>query len=170
MNKTRNPIPAIVVSHPPAGTADTARFAHDVRTYAETMNAAGVVVVAPHFNRPGDPVTVKIEAARSAVSLVSRIVHLLKSAGLMPDADSGWPREAPAWNAVATEFTDSGIPAIHVSVPSRFGPALMTLTAAALESLRHEGILLVGLSDDFGDAMLFIEAENESGPWQQVSV
>jgi hypothetical protein len=175
MNERLNPIPVIVVSQPPLRSADAERFASGIRTYAETMDASGIIVVAPHLNRPGDPVTVMIEAAPSgaasnqSVNLVSRITGLLKSAGLMPAVDSRWLREATAWNAIAHAFSESGVPVVHVSVPSRFGPALMSLTAAAVESLRHEGILFVGLSDDFGDAMLFMEAENEAD-MQQVSV
>jgi aromatic ring-opening dioxygenase catalytic subunit (LigB family) len=153
-------IPVIAVSHPPQRAADAWQFAQEIRTHADTFEVTGVVVVSTHWNRPGESVTVGLKAddtRRSAAAggeLAERLGALLKSAGLTPDLNSRWLGDTMAWRPIVDALADTDVPLVHVSVPVRFGDDLMRLAAVALQGLRREGILFVGFSDVFGDALL----------------
>jgi aromatic ring-opening dioxygenase catalytic subunit (LigB family) len=118
-----------------------------------------VVVVSTHWNRPGESVTVGLEVddtrprAAEGRELAERLGELLESAGLTPELD-GRAGDTMAWRPIVEALAGSDVPLVHVSVPVRFGDDLMRLAAVALQRLRHEGILFVGFSDVFGDALL----------------
>jgi aromatic ring-opening dioxygenase catalytic subunit (LigB family) len=157
---TPTSIPVIAVSHPPRRAADAWQFAQGIRRHADTFQVTGVVVVSTHWNRPGESVTVGLEvddtrqSAAEGRELAERLSERLKSAGLTPELNGGWPGDTMAWRPIVEALADSDVPLVHVSVPVRFGDDLMRLAAIALQSLRHEGILFVGFSDVFGDALL----------------
>jgi aromatic ring-opening dioxygenase catalytic subunit (LigB family) len=165
---TLNPIPVIALSHPPRRAAEAWRFAQGIRTQADALQVTGVVVVSNHWNRPGESVTVGLEVddTRSAAAgraLAERLAELLKSAGLTPDLDGGWLGDTMAWRPIVEALADSEVPLVHVSVPVRFGDDLMRLAAIALQDLRREGILFVGFSDVFGDALMTEEVRSSHG-------
>ena len=154
-----NTIPAISVSHTPRRAADARRFARGIRTQADRLEVAGVVVVTNHWNRPGESVAVSLEVDDTRASskrgreLAARLAALLTSAGLTPDATGGCLGGSMACRPIAEALDGTSLPLVHVSVPARFGDDLMRLAAVALRDLRNEGILFVGFSDVFGDVM-----------------
>lgn len=168
---TPTSIPVIAVSHPPRRAADAWRFAQGIRRHADTFPVTGVVVVSTHWNRPGESVTVGLEvddtrqSAAQGRELAERLGELLKSAGLTPELNRGWLGDTMAWRPIVEALADSKVPLVHVSVPVRFGDDLMRLAAIALQRLRHEGILFVGFSDVFGDALLAGEESFDREPY-----
>lgn len=168
MNST-NPVPVITVSHPPQRAAEAWRFARRIRTCTETFPVTGVVLVSNHWIRPGESVTVdlKVDDTRQAAAgraLAEHLGELLRSAGLTPDLSARWVGDTMASKPIMEALSDTQVPLVQVSVPVRFGDDLMRLAAVALQDLRREGILFVGFSDVFGDALI-----TEQGPFQYQS-
>src|SRR5687767_10863381 len=116
---TPNPIPVIAVSHPPRRAADVWRFAQGIRTYADTFQVTGVVVISTHWNRPGKSVTVGLEVddtrqpEAAGRALAERLSELLKSAGLTPDLNGEWLGDAMAWRPIVEALADSEVPVVH---------------------------------------------------------
>jgi aromatic ring-opening dioxygenase catalytic subunit (LigB family) len=163
-------IPVVAASRPPGNAADARKFAQRIRRHAEIFQARGVVAVSTHWNRPGESVKValEVEEARQSDAAVRKLVEqlstLLEAAGLTPEVSRGCG-DTMAWRPIVEALADNDIPIVHVSVPVRFGDDLMRLTAVALQGLRHEGILFVGFSDVFGDALLVEEESAEQRPY-----
>lgn len=158
MRKVHDWMPAIALPETPRAGRDAKRFAEEVRAYAQTLRVDGIVLVTTHWNRSNDSPSVIVEVDRErhetdSISVSERIASLLQRAGLSTEFGRPWPRENAAWDALLEAHENAPFPVTHVSVPARFGSDLMTLTAKALEPLRRESILLVGLSSAFGQGL-----------------
>ena len=165
-----NVIPVIAMSDMPRPGRDADRFARGVRAYADILRARGVVIASTHWNRSSDSPSVILEAREHAapdLALGERCATLLQSAGLSVEPRRSWPREHALWTAFLDAHHDAAFPLLHVSVPARFGSDLMIVTARALEPLRREAVLLVGLSAVFGEALRGRSASTETSgaPW-----
>jgi aromatic ring-opening dioxygenase catalytic subunit (LigB family) len=166
MFSTASLVPVVAVSAPPRGTDDISKFASGIRTLADTLNAAGVVVVEPHWNRAGDDPVIVIDVDHStaevqtAFVLAERISDRLIAAGMKPQHGGAWPRDTRVWKAIVDACGRASYPLLHVAVPARYGTSLMTMVAVALRPLRGERILFVSFSDAFGDAMLAADADD----------
>lgn len=84
------------------------------------------------YPAPGDP------------ELARKISAQLTAAGLPALLDEQRPFDHGAWVPLSLMYRNAGIPVVQVSLPSQAGPRLQLEVGQALESLRHEGILLIG--------------------------
>ena len=151
----RRPIPSITLSETPKRGPDEERVARSIRNYADGLKAQGVILIASHTNRPGDPSVVTIETDINQpgyFALAERVAEMLRGAGLAAEFGWRWPRATDAWTALRSLHSGSSYPVLHVSVPARFGGDLTVLAWTALQPLRDEGVLLVGMSSVLRDA------------------
>ncbi|MFG0630292.1 DODA-type extradiol aromatic ring-opening family dioxygenase [Pseudomonas sp. xss_2] len=87
---------------------------------------------AVQYPAPGEP------------ELARKISAQLTAAGLPALLDEQRPFDHGAWVPLSLMYRNAGIPVVQVSLPSQGGPRLQLEVGQALESLRHEGILLIG--------------------------
>jgi aromatic ring-opening dioxygenase catalytic subunit (LigB family) len=169
VNPTHSTIPVIAVAETPRAGREAERFARGIRAYADILRAHGVLIVSSHWDRSNDSPSAIIEvndrgeAPPQSFSLAERAAALLKNAGLSTEFGRSWPRENEVWSAIVEAHADAEFPVVHVSVPARFGSDLIVLAARALEPLRREAVLLVGLSSAFGQAIR-AETSRDSHP------
>ena len=161
MNSHRSTTPVIAISETPRDGRDAERFARGVRTYADTLRVSGLVIVSTHWNRSNDSPSVIIEVdeqnepSTDSFALAEHAAALLQKAGLSTEFGREWPRSNGFWNSLLAAHEGAAFPMIHVSVPARFGSDLMVLAARALEPLRRETVLLVGLSSSFAEGFRY---------------
>lgn len=150
-------IPVVYVAGSPSEPDAAERFARGIRSYADRLNASGVVLLGTYRHRAGDPPAVILDSdpheAPRGFALLERAASLLQEAGLTTELGWPWPREHDVWSAMRTATVRAAYPVIQVSVPSRFGLDLTVLATRALQPLRHEGVLLVGISTAYADAV-----------------
>ena len=174
MRATFNMTPVIALSDIPRQGRDADRFARGIHAYADILRSGGAVIVSTHWDRSNASPSVIIEIddrdqmSPETLALAERAAELLQRAGLSTEFGHSWPRENAIWKAIVNAHGDASFPLIHISVPARFGSDLMIMTARALEPLRRETILLVGLCAAFGEAIRRDGAPSMSGvapPW-----
>ena len=125
MFSTTSLVPVVAVSAPPRGADDTSKFAHGIRTLADTLHASGAVVVDSHWNKAGDEPAVIIDIDHSAgetqaaFALAERISERLKACGMKPQHGGAWPRDTRVWKALVDACAGASRPLLHVSVPAR---------------------------------------------------
>jgi aromatic ring-opening dioxygenase catalytic subunit (LigB family) len=164
MRSQTSVVPVVALSAPPRGSDETSRFAGGLRTLADTLRASAVVVVESHWNRANDEPAIIIDVSHSSAEvqaafvLAEQISEILKEAGMKPQHGGAWPRDTRVWKAISDASASAPRPILHVSVPARFGPALIRMAALAIRPLREQRVLFVGFSDAFGDAMLAADA------------
>ena len=171
MTNTMQSMPVVMLSVAPRRGADAKRFASGIREYATRLHAAGVVLVSSHWTRVSDAASVIVEVddlrpdegpafsselpvpSASAFALTERVAELLQENGLSAEFGRTWPRDNATWAAMLDAHAGAAFPVIHVSVPARFGADLMRDVTRALQPMREEGVLLVGISIAFADAI-----------------
>lgn len=171
MTTTQQSMPVVLLSVAPRVGADADRFAAGIREYATRLNAAGVVFVTSHRDRSSDSSNVIVEVddlrpdegpafssrmmvpSASAFALSERTAQLLNEHGVATEFGRTWRRHNTAWASMLTAHKRAAFPLIHVSVPSRFAKRVMSRVTNALQPLRSEGILLVGISAAFAEAI-----------------
>jgi 4,5-DOPA dioxygenase extradiol len=76
--------------------------------------------------------------------LAATVVELLASSGLPSRIDTTRPFDHGVWVPLSLMYPQTDIPVVQVSLPTRHGPALQTRVGHALNSLRQQGVLLIG--------------------------
>ena len=76
--------------------------------------------------------------------LAATVVELLASSGLPSRIDTTRPFDHGVWVPLSLMYPQADIPVVQVSLPTRDGPALQTRVGHALNSLRQQGVLLIG--------------------------
>lgn len=76
--------------------------------------------------------------------LAATVVELLASSGLPSRIDTTRPFDHGVWVPLSLMYPQADIPVVQVSLPTRHGPALQTRVGHALNSLRQQGVLLIG--------------------------
>ncbi|WP_249672546.1 DODA-type extradiol aromatic ring-opening family dioxygenase [Pseudomonas abieticivorans] len=76
--------------------------------------------------------------------LAAEVAQRLSDAGLPVRLDPQRPFDHGVWVPLSLMYPLADIPVVQVSLPSRQGPALQEAVGKALNSLREQGILLIG--------------------------
>jgi len=77
-------------------------------------------------------------------TLASRVVELLRSAGLEAAEDPERPLDHGAWVPLRALLPEAQLPVVQVSLPRPRDPGLLVRAGQALAPLRSEGVLLLG--------------------------
>jgi aromatic ring-opening dioxygenase catalytic subunit (LigB family) len=149
--------PIVALSEVPRAGRDCVRFADGIRAYGDILRVQGIVLVSTHWARLSDSPSVIVEigdqSEPAAFALAHQTAALLQRSGLSTEFGGGSARDNAVWVALLKAHDDADVPLVHIGVPARFGSELMTLTARALEPLRNDKVLLVGLNAAFGEAL-----------------
>ena len=82
--------------------------------------------------------------APGAPVLAAQVIELLAQAGMSAQGDAQRPLDHGAWVPLMHMFADAQVPVLQVGLPQRAGPREVYAFGAALQSLRQQGVLLVG--------------------------
>ncbi|WP_321507725.1 class III extradiol ring-cleavage dioxygenase [uncultured Methanoregula sp.] len=163
---TPEPIPVLFVSH----GAPTLPLEPDVPAHRflaglgnRFQNIAAVLCISAHWNttRPAvnsiqKPPTIHDFSgfpselyrirypAEGNPGLARRIAGLVEAAGLPCDTDTARGLDHGAWVPLMLIFPEAGIPVIQLSIQDHLDPARHLALGAAIASLRHEGVLIIG--------------------------
>jgi len=158
--------PALFISHGSPMMAieqsDTAVFLKGLSTSLAAPKA--IVIFSAHFDLPGEVVITSAAAPRTvhdfygfpetlyqveypapgAPALASQIAHLLADNGLSSrlDEQQGW--DHGVWIPMKLIYPEANIPIVEVSINSRLSANTHFQLGRALQSLREQGILILG--------------------------
>lgn len=82
--------------------------------------------------------------AEGMPELTRHVINLLEAAQLPATMDSRRPFDHGVWVPLSLMYPNADIPVVQVSLPTRMGPAMQTRVGRALDSLRGEGVLVIG--------------------------
>jgi 4,5-DOPA dioxygenase extradiol len=82
--------------------------------------------------------------APGAPVLAAQVIELLAQAGISAQGDAQRPLDHGVWVPLMHMFADAQVPVLQVALPQRAGPREVYAMGAALQSLRQQGVLLVG--------------------------
>ena len=82
--------------------------------------------------------------APGAPALAAQVIELLALAGISAQGDAQRPLDHGAWVPLMHMFADAQVPVLQVALPQPAGPREVYAIGAALQSLREQGVLLVG--------------------------
>lgn len=84
------------------------------------------------YPAPGDP------------ALGQQVLALLQTAGIAAQADAKRPFDHGAWVPLMHLFPQANIPVVQVALPANYTPQSLLAMGTALQSLRSEGVLIIG--------------------------
>jgi len=184
---TKAPFPALFVSHgAPLFAVDAGETGPALRQWAQALPQAprGVVIMSPHwmarapavmttaqpttwhdfggfppalyelqYPAPGDPV------------LGQEVLELLQAAGIGAEADAKRPFDHGTWVPLMHLFPQATIPVVQVALPVGAGPREVYALGAALQSLRAQGVLVMGSGSMTHNLGEFFGGETQPAPY-----
>ena len=162
-------LPSLFVSHgSPMFALEPGETGPALARWASSLAARygavqGVVVLSPHWMARGPAVMTNPTPATwhdfggfppalyqlqypapGDAALGQRVLGLLQAAGIAAHADAQRPLDHGAWVPLMIMFPQAQVPVVQVALPVGARPKEVYALGAALQSLRSQGILLVG--------------------------
>jgi len=158
--------PVLYVSHgAPLFALDPGVSGAALQSFAQSLEARpkAVVIMSPHWMPRSPAVMTGAQPATlhdfggfpdalyqlqypapGAPVLAAQVIELLAQAGISAQGDAERPLDHGAWVPLMHMFADAQVPVLQVALPQRAGPREVYAIGAALQSLREQGVLLVG--------------------------
>lgn len=169
LDAVAGPVPALYVSHGSpmfaieAGDTGPALRAWGTALRAQFPDLRGVLVMSPHWMAPEPHVTTGAQPATwhdfggfpralyalqypapGSPALAHQVLALLKSAGFSATGDGERPFDHGAWVPLMHLFPQADLPVVQMALPSKASPADVYALGVAVQSLRAQGVLVVG--------------------------
>jgi 4,5-DOPA dioxygenase extradiol len=104
-------------------------------------------------------------------ALAQRVLALLQTAGISAQPDAQRPFDHGAWVPLMHLFPAADIPVVQVALPANYTPQSLMAMGAALQSLRNEGVLIIGsgsMTHNLGEFFNNGRPELDAAPAQYV--
>jgi len=106
-----------------------------------------------HYPAPGSP------------ALAGEVLALLRHAGIVAEGDAKRPFDHGAWVPLMHLFPQADVPVVQIALPQEAGPAEVYALGAAVQSLRSEGVLVVGSGSMTHNLGEFFGGAREPAPY-----
>ena len=182
-------VPSLFVSHgAPLFAVDPGTTGPALTAWAQQLTTTtplrGVVVLSPHWmarelavmtnTRPETwhdfggfpPALYQLQyPAPGSAALSQEVMDLLSAAGMPAREDAARPLDHGAWVPLMHLLPEANVPVVQVALPVRWGPKEVYQLGAALASLRHSGVLLLGSGSMTHNLAEFFGGERAPAPY-----
>ena len=181
-------LPALFVSHgAPLFAVEPGETGPALTRFGATLQAdglRGVVIMSPHWmarspavmTNPAPatwhdfggfpPALYQLQyPAPGSTALGEQVIALLARAGIDAQADSQRPLDHGAWVPLMHLLPEATVPVVQVALPARYGPAEVLAMGRALQSLRAQGVLVIGSGSMTHNLAEFFGGEREPAPY-----
>ncbi len=163
---TSSTLPVLFVSHgSPMFALEQGHTGPALRAWAQALptQPTGIVIMSPHwmarspvvmtnptpptwhdFGGFPEPLYQLQYPAKGDSALGQQVMGLLQAAGITTQGDAQRPLDHGAWVPLMHLFPQADIPVVQVALPANYTPASLMAMGAALQSLRGEGVLIIG--------------------------
>ena len=163
---TTERLPTLFVSHgAPLFAVEPGETGPALRQWAQRLpsDLRGVVVMSPHWMARNPAVMTNQApatwhdfggfpaalyelqyAAPGSAALGQEVLALLSDAGISAHADEKRPMDHGTWGPLMHLFPQANIPVLQVALPASYGPREVFAMGAVLQSLRSQGVLVIG--------------------------
>ena len=97
--------------------------------------------------------------------LAGEVLALLQQAGIEAEGDAKRPFDHGAWVPLMHLFPQADVPVVQIALPEHAGPAEVYALGAAVQSLRSEGVLVVGSGSMTHNLGEFFGGAREPAPY-----
>jgi 4,5-DOPA dioxygenase extradiol len=187
---SRSIVPALFVSHGAplfaldAGETGPALTRWGAALRTQFPGLRGVLIMSPHWMAPGvrvgtgaQPTTwhdfggfppalyqLHYPAPGSPV-LAGEVLALLQQAGIEAEGDAKRPFDHGAWVPLMHLFPQADVPVVQIALPEHAGPAEVYALGAAVQSLRSQGVLVIGSGSMTHNLGEFFGGAREPAPY-----
>ena len=183
-------LPALYVSHGAplfaleAGVTGPALTRWGSALRARYPDLRGALIMSPHWMAPGVRVGTGAQPATlhdfggfppelyqlqypapGAPALAGEVLALLQQAGIEAEGDAKRPFDHGAWVPLMHLFPQADVPVVQIALPEHAGPAEVYALGAAVQSLRSEGVLVVGSGSMTHNLGEFFGGAREPAPY-----
>lgn len=162
-------VPALYVSHgAPLFAVDVGETGPALTRWGAALRLQfpglrGVLIMSPHWMAPGarvatgehprtwhdfggfPPALYELRyPAPGSPALAREVLDLLQAAGIAAEGDAERPFDHGAWVPLMHLFPQADLPVVQLALPAQAGPAEVYALGAAVQSLRGQGVLVVG--------------------------
>jgi 4,5-DOPA dioxygenase extradiol len=161
-------LPALFVSHgAPLFAIEPGSSGPALRQWGEALSKQGslrgIVIMSPHWMASSPTVMTNPQPqtwhdfggfpaalyqlqypALGSPAIAQEVLGLLAQAGIAAQPDATRPLDHGAWVPLMHLFPQANVPVVQVALPAGYGPAQVLAMGAALQSLRAQGVLVVG--------------------------
>ena len=183
-------VPALYVSHgAPLFAVDAGETGPALTRWGQGLRAQfpvlrGVVIMSPHWMarttqvmtgpQPATwhdfggfpPALYQLQyPAPGSPALAGEVLALLQQAGIEAEGDAKRPFDHGAWVPLMHLFPQADVPVVQIALPEHAGPAEVYALGAAVQSLRSEGVLVVGSGSMTHNLGEFFGGAREPAPY-----
>jgi 4,5-DOPA dioxygenase extradiol len=183
-------LPALYVSHGAplfaleAGVTGPALTRWGSALRARYPDLRGALIMSPHWMAPGVRVGTGAQPATlhdfggfppelyqlqypapGAPALAGEVLALLQQAGIEAEGDAKRPFDHGAWVPLMHLFPQADVPVVQIALPQHAGPAEVYALGAAVQSLRSEGVLVIGSGSMTHNLGEFFGGAREPAPY-----
>ncbi len=183
-------IPALFVSHGAplfaldAGETGPALTRWGAALRTQFPGLRGVLIMSPHWMAPGVRVGTGAQPttwhdfggfppalyqlhypAPGSPALAGEVLALLQQAGIEAEGDAKRPFDHGAWVPLMHLFPQADVPVVQIALPEHAGPAEVHALGAAVQSLRSQGVLVIGSGSMTHNLGEFFGGAREPAPY-----
>ena len=183
-------LPALYVSHGAplfaleAGVTGPALTRWGSALRAQFPGLRGALIMSPHWMAPGVRVGTGAQPATlhdfggfppelyqlqypapGSPALAGEVLDLLHTAGIEAEGDAKRPFDHGAWVPLMHLFPQADVPVVQIALPEHAGPAEVYALGAAVQSLRSEGVLVIGSGSMTHNLGEFFGGAREPAPY-----
>lgn len=187
---SRSSVPALFVSHGAplfaldAGETGPALTRWGAALRTQFPGLRGVLIMSPHWMAPGVRVGTGAQPttwhdfggfppalyqlhypAPGSPALAGEVLALLHQAGIEAEGDAKRPFDHGAWVPLMHLFPQADVPVVQIALPEHAGPAEVYALGAAVQSLRSQGVLVIGSGSMTHNLGEFFGGAREPAPY-----
>ena len=187
---SRSIVPALFVSHGAplfaldAGETGPALTRWGAALRTQFPGLRGVLIMSPHWMAPGVRVGTGAQPttwhdfggfppalyqlhypAPGSPALAGEVLALLQQAGIEAEVDAKRPFDHGAWVPLMHLFPQADVPVVQIALPEHAGPAEVYAQGAAVQSLRSQGVLVIGSGSMTHNLGEFFGGAREPAPY-----
>ncbi len=183
------PLPTLFVSHgAPLFAIEPGETGPALARWAQTLSQShelrGIVLMSPHWMARTPAVMTNPAPATwhdfggfpqglyalqypapGSNALGQQVIDLLQDAGIEAQADAKRPLDHGAWVPLMHLFPQANIPVVQVALPAGYQAAQVLAMGRALQSLREQGVLVIGSGSMTHNLAEFFGGQREPAPY-----
>jgi 4,5-DOPA dioxygenase extradiol len=185
---TTTTLPALFISHgAPLFAIEPGTTGPALTRYGAALQAQGlrgVVIMSPHWMARAPAVMTNAQPdtwhdfggfppalyqlqypAPGSAALGEQVIGLLAEGGIAAQADAQRPFDHGAWVPLMHLLPEAAVPVVQVALPAQYGPVDVFGMGQALQSLRSQGVLVIGSGSMTHNLAEFFGGEREPAPY-----